>query len=58
MKICNFVDIKLDNQAVDTVVEKATFENMKHDPLANYTFIQKDLLDFKKGDFLRKGKVF
>lgn len=56
-KICNFVDIRHDDQAVDTIVEKSTFGNMKHDPLANYTFIQKDILDFDKGDFLRKGTV-
>ncbi|XP_018419269.1 PREDICTED: amine sulfotransferase-like [Nanorana parkeri] len=57
MKICNFVDIKLDDQAVDTIVEKSSFSTMRQDPLANYEFIPKDLLDFKKGDFLRKGTV-
>ncbi|KAM5165191.1 amine sulfotransferase-like [Mantella aurantiaca] len=57
MKICNFVNIKLDDQAIDTVVEKSSFTNMKRDPLANYGFIEKDILDFEKGDFLRKGTV-
>lgn len=57
MKICNFVDIKLDDQELDTVVEKSSFRTMKQDPLANYQFIQKDILNLEKGDFLRKGTV-
>ncbi|XP_069830982.1 amine sulfotransferase-like [Dendropsophus ebraccatus] len=56
-KICKFVGINLDEKAIDTVVEKATFTNMKHDPVANYKFIPSDLLDHSKGDFLRKGTV-
>ncbi|KAM3931638.1 amine sulfotransferase-like [Leptodactylus fuscus] len=57
LKICKFVDMNLDEKAVDTVVEKATFTNMKHDPLANYTFVPNEFLDRSKGDFLRKGTV-
>ncbi|DBA13450.1 TPA: hypothetical protein GDO54_018568 [Pyxicephalus adspersus] len=57
IKICNFVDIKLNDDAIDTVVEKSSFKSMSQDPLANYKFISKDVLDFEKGDFLRKGTV-
>ncbi|XP_073532002.1 amine sulfotransferase-like [Phyllobates terribilis] len=57
LKICNFVGLKLDDQAIDIVVEKATFKNMKHDPLANYTFLSNEVLDKSKGTFLRKGIV-
>ncbi|XP_077326748.1 amine sulfotransferase-like [Lithobates pipiens] len=57
IKICNFLEIKLDDQAVDTVVEKSSFRTMKQDPLANYKFIEKKYLNFEKGDFLRKGTV-
>ncbi|XP_073532007.1 amine sulfotransferase-like [Phyllobates terribilis] len=57
LKICKFVDLKLDDQAKDVVVEKATFKSMKHDPLANYTFLSHELLDKSKGSFLRKGIV-
>ncbi|KAG8545794.1 hypothetical protein GDO81_020291 [Engystomops pustulosus] len=56
-KICKFVDINLNEEAIDTVVEKATFKNMKQDPLANYKFLSYDLLDQSKGEFLRKGIV-
>ncbi|XP_071997829.1 amine sulfotransferase-like [Engystomops pustulosus] len=57
LKICKFLNVNLDEKAIDTVVEKATFKNMKHDPLANYTFFPRDILDQSKGDFLRKGTV-
>ncbi|XP_063775401.1 amine sulfotransferase-like [Pseudophryne corroboree] len=57
LKICQFVDVKLDDQAVNRIVEKTTFKNMKQDPLANYTFISKEILDYSKGDFLRKGII-
>ncbi|XP_066462968.1 amine sulfotransferase-like isoform X1 [Eleutherodactylus coqui] len=57
LKICTFVNIKLNEKDIDTVVEKATFKNMKEDPLANYTFISSDFLDHTKGNFLRKGIV-
>ncbi|XP_053566787.1 amine sulfotransferase [Bombina bombina] len=57
LKICKFVEIELDEEAVNIVVEKATFRNMKRDPLANYTFLADDLLDHTKGDFVRKGIV-
>ncbi|XP_056422378.1 amine sulfotransferase-like [Hyla sarda] len=56
-KICTFVGVNLDEKEIDTVVEKATFRNMKHDPLSNYTFVPKEHLDKSKGDFLRKGIV-
>ncbi|XP_053566785.1 amine sulfotransferase [Bombina bombina] len=57
LKICKFVEIELDEEAVNIVVEKATFRNMKRDPLANYTFVTDGIFDHKKGDFVRKGIV-
>eukprot|EP00079_Xenopus_tropicalis_P025251 XP_012818398.1 PREDICTED: uncharacterized protein LOC496998 isoform X1 [Xenopus tropicalis] len=57
LKICKFVEKELDEQEVDTIVEKATFQNMKHDPLANYTNVSTDHLDMKNGTFLRRGTV-
>ncbi|XP_075057021.1 amine sulfotransferase-like [Mixophyes fleayi] len=57
LKICQFVDIKLDDQAVNRIVDKATFNNMKQDPLANYKFLPNDIIDQSKGEFLRKGTI-
>ncbi|KAM4695158.1 amine sulfotransferase-like isoform 1-T2 [Discoglossus pictus] len=57
LKICQFVGNKLSDEEVETVVQKATFKNMKHDPLANYKFLPEDVLHKNKGDFLRKGTV-
>ncbi|XP_069829750.1 amine sulfotransferase-like [Dendropsophus ebraccatus] len=56
-KICKFVDINLDEEAIDLVVEKATFKEMKQDPLANYIFLSNDIADKQRGVFLRKGTV-
>ncbi|XP_040284839.1 amine sulfotransferase-like isoform X2 [Bufo bufo] len=57
LKISKFVDINLDEKAIDTVVQRSTFKNMKDDPLSNYSHLPKDLLDQSKGAFLRKGIV-
>ncbi|XP_056419258.1 amine sulfotransferase-like [Hyla sarda] len=56
-KICTFVGVNLDEKEIDTVVEKATFKNMKHDPVSNYKFLSEDVVDKSRGDFLRKGIV-
>ncbi|KAM3856400.1 amine sulfotransferase-like [Vipera latastei] len=57
LKICNFLGKKLTEKEVDDVVDKATFDNMKVDSRANYTFLPSDIFDFSKGNFLRKGIV-
>ncbi|KAL7987824.1 hypothetical protein Chor_006743 [Crotalus horridus] len=57
LKICSFLEKELSEKEVDDVVDKATFDHMKMDSRANYTFIPSDQIDFSKGDFLRKGIV-
>ncbi|XP_039211406.1 amine sulfotransferase-like [Crotalus tigris] len=48
LKICSFLGKKLTAKEVDDVVDKATFDNMKVDSRANYTFIHSDIVDCRK----------
>ncbi|KAM6368005.1 LOW QUALITY PROTEIN: amine sulfotransferase-like [Alca torda] len=57
LKICNFLDKKLSEEEVDSVVRQATFENMRKDPRANYENLPDDIVAKDKGSFLRKGTV-
>ncbi|NXJ66841.1 ST3A1 sulfotransferase, partial [Rostratula benghalensis] len=57
LKICNFLEKKLSEEEVDSVVRQATFENMKKDPRANYENLPDDMVAKDKGSFLRKGTV-
>ncbi|XP_069091450.1 amine sulfotransferase-like [Pleurodeles waltl] len=56
LKICSFVGKGMDDQTVDTIVERATFKNMKKDVTANYEkLVQKETP--KTLTFLRKGTI-
>ena len=58
LKICKFLGKELSEENIDAVMTKATFENMKYDPLANYDDIIKTAYGKNvKGHFLRKGEL-
>ncbi|KAJ1152337.1 hypothetical protein NDU88_005112 [Pleurodeles waltl] len=54
LKICSFVGKGMDDQTVDTIVERATFKNMKKDETANYETLEQTGTA-KPLTFLRKG---
>ncbi|XP_032635533.1 amine sulfotransferase-like [Chelonoidis abingdonii] len=63
LKICKFLGKQLNEKELDMVVEKATFDQIKTDPRANYDLWQiansmlANLLEPSKGHFLHKGTV-
>ncbi|XP_057619316.1 amine sulfotransferase-like [Chionomys nivalis] len=59
LKICSFLEKELSDKDVDAVVRKATFQNMKSDPRANYDdVIKKNIWTSNdKGTFFRKGTI-
>ncbi|XP_030053673.1 sulfotransferase family cytosolic 2B member 1 [Microcaecilia unicolor] len=55
VRICDFLGRKLDEAAINSVVENTTFKSMKDNSMANYSLSLKGTLDQKKSPFMRKG---
>ncbi|XP_077193105.1 sulfotransferase 2B1-like [Paroedura picta] len=54
-KICRFLGKELNSQQIDSVVENASFRKMKENKMSNFSQLDETMVDFKKGEFMRKG---
>ncbi|XP_005596953.1 amine sulfotransferase-like [Equus przewalskii] len=59
LKISSFLEKELSEEDLEAVVRKATFQNMKFDPQANYDHVIKHEIGTRtnEGYFLRKGTI-
>ncbi|XP_068089470.1 amine sulfotransferase-like [Hyperolius riggenbachi] len=57
IQICAFLGMELNEEAIDIVIRKASFNEMKMDPLANKKDFSGGTLDLNLGTFVRKGAV-
>ncbi|KAG8582543.1 hypothetical protein GDO81_008102 [Engystomops pustulosus] len=56
-QMCKFLGKELDEEALDIVVKRASFNEMKKDPLANKEDLPEEFYNVKKGKFMRKGTI-
>nr|XP_020663040.1 bile salt sulfotransferase isoform X1 [Pogona vitticeps] len=53
--LCRFLGKELDEAAITSVVQNASFEAMQKNNMCNSTMLPKEVMDQEKGTFLRKG---
>ncbi|XP_006168187.2 sulfotransferase 1C4-like [Tupaia chinensis] len=56
-KITEFMGKKLDKETVHRIVQHTSFENMKENPVTNFTMLPSAIMDHSISPFMRKGTV-
>ncbi|XP_061765446.1 sulfotransferase 1C1-like [Nerophis ophidion] len=56
-RIMRYLDLSLSEDVISRIVELTSFEKMKENPMANYSFIPKPVFDQSISAFMRKGEV-
>ncbi|KAJ8344063.1 hypothetical protein SKAU_G00313920 [Synaphobranchus kaupii] len=56
-RIAQYLDLSVTDDVIACVVELTSFEVMKKNPMANYSFIPKAVFDHSISPFMRKGEV-
>ncbi|TSL75250.1 Sulfotransferase 1 family member D1 [Bagarius yarrelli] len=57
VKIMQYLDLSRSDDIIDKIVELTSFNVMKDNPMANYSFVPKAVFDQSISKFLRKGEV-
>ncbi|XP_061822200.1 sulfotransferase 1 family member D1-like [Nerophis lumbriciformis] len=56
-RIMRYLDLSLPDDVISRIVELTSFENMKENPMANYSFMPRCIFDQSLCTFMRKGQV-
>ena len=55
VRICRFLDTKLEKETIDAILDHTSFANMKNNPMVNYEFFKG--MDLSQSGFMTKGQV-
>lgn len=56
-KVSSFLQCPLVDDELNNCVEHCSFNSMKDNKMVNYTLVPGEIMDQKKGTFMRKGKI-
>uniref|UniRef100_V9L1W0 Sulfotransferase n=1 Tax=Callorhinchus milii TaxID=7868 RepID=V9L1W0_CALMI len=57
LKIVEFMDKKLDDEVIDNIVDRTSFNTMKDNKMSNYTTFPATIFNHEISPFMRKGTV-